>query len=98
MRAHNLLFQQIILIEENHERGIPKVRIIDDSFEKVSGFHQAIPLPSLLQNLVILRNGGQKNYRGYVFKAFNPFFPFTSLAADIDNSEEVSLGMELVFY
>ena len=36
-----------------------------------------------VKNLVVLRHGNTEDYRSYVFKTVNPFFPFGSLASNI---------------
>ena len=47
-----------------------------------------------VKNLVVLRHGNTEDYRSYVFKTVNPFFPFGSLASNIKQPVMINYVMQ----
>lgn len=76
VRGQDFVSQDVSLIEEEDDGGVEEPRRMNGGVEESQTLMHAINGFSLLQNLVILAEGGQEDEGGDIFKTVNPLPTF----------------------
>ena len=97
MRVHDLLFQQILLVEEQYDGRVLKPRIGDDGAEERLALLHAVLVVGLDEHLVELAESGQEHDGRDVLEAVYPLASLGALAAHVHHAERDILQHEWIF-
>ena len=91
---HNLFLQQILLVEEENDRGVLEPGVGDDGAEEGLALLHAVLVVRLDEDLVVLAQRRQEHDRGHVLEAVDPLAALGPLAAHVHHPERDVLQHE----
>ena len=96
MWVHNFFFEQVLLVEEQDDRGVLKPRIGDDGAKESLALLHAVLVIWLDEHLVVLAERRQEHDRRDVLEAVDPFAALGPLAAHVHHAKRDVLEHERV--
>lgn len=75
--------EEVILVQEEDHGCLGEPRRVDNFVKQLDGLIDTVRLRVLIQNLIVLRNGGNEDDSGYVIKRVNPLLTLVTLASNI---------------